>query len=211
MGGILDIQRICGSLDRGDIDNAQFLEQFNREVAAQLGCSRAGTWVLIETSEGRAMRCVAMFDALQDRMVGTTDILMADSPAYFEALLRDGCVVATDAQNHPATTSLVHDYLVPKDIRSMLDVGFSVNGVLFGMFSCEQVGAAHPWTQRELQALRQIGALASLTLMHAVNLKVDTAPGALWEPSMPSRLASPPGPTDADEADPPRSPDRRRS
>jgi GAF domain-containing protein len=142
-----------------------------------------------------------MFDALHDCMVAASDILMADSPRYFEALLRDGCVVATDAQNHPATASFVRDYLVPKDIRSLLGVGFSVNGVLFGMFSCEQVGTAHAWTQRELQALRQIGALASLTLMHAVNLTVDTGPGALWEPITPGRLASLTGLLDDDEPD----------
>lgn len=205
MGGIHDIQRICGSLDRGDIGNAQFLELFNRAVAAHLGCTRAGTWVLIETADGQALRCVAMFDALKDCIVGASDILMAESPGYFEALMRDGCVVAADAHTHPATASFRDDYLVPKDIRSLLDVGFSVNGVLFGMFSCEQVGTAQAWTQRQLQALRQIGALASLTLMHAVNVTVDTAPGALWEPVTPVRLMTQPTPLDAPE------PDRRKA
>lgn len=205
MAGIQDIQRICGSLERGDIDSAQFLEQFNRALAALLGCTRAGTWVLIESAEGRTMRCVAMFDALQDRMVSTTDILMAESPGYFDALLRDGCVVATDAQNHPATTSFVADYLVPHDIRSLLDVGFLVNGALFGMFTCEQVGSTHAWTQRELQALRQVGALAGLTLMHAVNTTVDTGPGALWETNPSSRLANLPTPLDPDDSDTPKS------
>jgi GAF domain-containing protein len=204
MAGIFDIQQICGSLDRGDLDNAQFLEQFNRAVAANMGCTRAGTWVLIETAEGRALRCVAMYDGLQDRIVGGTDILMSESPAYFDALLRDGCVVASDARTHPATLCFLQDYLLPKDIRSVLDVGFSVNGVLFGVFSCEQVGASQAWTQRQLQTLRQIGALASLTLMHAVNVSVDTAPGALWEASTPNRLVTLPMPLNFEEPDPPK-------
>jgi hypothetical protein len=77
-------------------------------------------------------------------------------------------------------------------VRSLLDVSFSVNGVLYGAFSCEQVGNTMAWTQQQVNLLRQISARASLTLMHAINAQVDTAPGALWEPSTPNRLMTMP-------------------
>jgi len=88
-------------------------------------------------------------------------------------------------------------YLVPSDVYSMMDVGFSVNGMLFGTFSCEEVGATMAWTQRQLQLLRKTASRASLSLLHAVTSQVDTDPGALWETSSPNRLVTMPMSLDA--------------
>lgn len=194
-----DIQEICSRLDRGEIDRTQFLETFTREMAELIGCSRAGVWLFADTAAGRSLRCMAMFDRVQDRMVDVTNIEMLGAEPYFEALLRDGCVVAPDARHHPATRLFAEGYLLPLDIHSLLDVTFSVNGVVFGIFSCEQVGAPAKWTQRQLQWLRQIGSRASLTLLNAAAAR-DTQLDGMWEPSSPSRLRTLHAPLDRDDA-----------
>jgi GAF domain-containing protein len=135
-----------------------------------------------------------MYDAASDSMVATPDIPNAGVGPFFEALLRDGCLVAADARAHPALADLQADYIVPLNIHSKLGICFSVNGVLLGVFSCEQCGASKDWTQRHLQSLRQIGSHASLALMRAASSIVDTAPGALWHTSDPNRLATLPMP-----------------
>jgi GAF domain-containing protein len=183
-----DIQDICSRLDRGEIDRTQFLEAFTREMAALIGCSRAGVWMFIDTVDGRALRCMAMYDQRRDHLVEATDMATAHAGVYFDALLSDGCIVAPDARSHPATSVFLDTYLVPLDIRSILDVSFSVNGVMFGIFSCEQVGEPVKWTQRQLQWLRQIGSRASLTLLNAATAHDDTTMDVLWEPSSPNRL-----------------------
>jgi GAF domain-containing protein len=193
-----DIQEICSRLDRGEIDRRQFLETFTREMAELIGCSRAGVWMFVNTAAGRSLRCMAMFDRVQDRMVDVTDIETQGAEPYFEALLRDGCVVAPDARHHPATRLFLDEYLTPLDIHSLLDVSFSVNGVVFGIFSCEQVGAPMKWTQRQLQWLRQIGSRASLTLLNVAAAQ-DTQMDGMWEPSTPSRLRSIHAPLERDE------------
>lgn len=199
MPDVHDIQEICGRLDRGEIDRIQFLEAFTRALAGIIGCTRAGVWVFMDTAEGRALRCLAMYDRVADGMVGAADMLNAAVGPYFDTLLADGCVIAPDARNHPATAVFRDDYLLPLDIRSVLDVCFSVNGVLFGTFSCEQTAAPVSWTQRQVQLLRQIGSRASLALLHAATAHVDTEPGALWEPSSPNPLLTRPVPLDLDE------------
>lgn len=186
------LQHLCGRLDRGEIDSALFLESFTTELAARIGCSRAGVWVFADdAASGRMLRCLAMYDAVQQRMVSAPAIALAEVAAYFAALERDGCVVAPDARTHPALLAFVDGYLRPLDVHSVLDVCFSANGRLFGAFSCEQVGAPVAWTQRQLQALRQIGARASLSLVHAAQVaaQTDTTPGALWSSSTPDRLS----------------------
>lgn len=181
MADIDTVQRICGQLDRGEIDNAQFLQAFTREVARLIGCTRAGVWVFVDTAQGRALHCAAMYDTQQARMVLATDMLNLELGPYFKTLMRDQCVVASDARSHPATLGFMDDYLLPMDVRSLMDVCFTVNGQPFGVFSCEQVGAPSVWTSRQLNTLRQIGSRASLALMHAASTTVDTAPAALFE------------------------------
>jgi hypothetical protein len=195
------LQRIAGRLERGDIDSAQFLEMFARFMAEHIGCSRAGVWIFVDKPGGRALRCVAMYDTQVDRMVPCAELSDATVGAYFDALAAEACINAPDARSHPALQGFLANYLLPLDVHSVLEVCFSVNGQVFGVFSCEQVGAPVQWTQRQLQSLRQIGSRASLSLMHSVSTNVDTAPGALWEQSNPSRLATMAMPIDA-EPDP---------
>jgi len=191
-----DLQVISGRLERGEIDSTEYLQQLTRFVASQIGCSRAGVRVFIDTPQGRALRCVAMYDATLDRMVSAADMHNADEGPYFERLLQDGCVSAAHARIDRVTAGLLDDYLLPANVSSLMDMCFSVNGVLFGTFSCEQVGTPADWSQRQLQSLRKIASRASLSLMHAVSTSVDTTPGALWESSTPNRLATMPMPLD---------------
>ena len=196
MADLTPLQGIAGRLERGDIDSVQFLELFARFMASLIGCSRAGVWIFVDKPGGRALRCVAMYDAQANRMVQCEELSDATVSAYFAALEHVGAIDAPDARTHPALAGFVQSYLLPLDVRSVLEVCFSVNGQVFGVFSCEQVGSTRVWTQRELQALRKIGSRASLSLMHSVSSGADTAPGALWESSNPSRLATMPMPID---------------
>lgn len=192
----LDLQVISGRLERGEIDSAQYLDQLMRFVAAQIGCSRAGLRLFIDNEQGRTLRCVAMFDAGLDRIVSTADIPHDPDSLYIEQLQRDGSVTTIRARGDPVDSGALRNYLDASHATALMDMSFSVNGALFGTFSCEQLGPPVDWTQRQLQALRKIASRASLTLMHVLSMSVDTAPGALWETSTPNRLATMPMPLD---------------
>jgi hypothetical protein len=196
MSDRLDLQEISGRLERGEIDSAQYLDQLMRFVAMQIGCPRAGLRLFIDTEQGRTSRCVAMFDASLDRIVSAADILHAANSAYIEQLQRDGSVTVIRATDDPVDSGALGEYLAASQVVALMDMGFSVNGALFGTFSCEQLGTPLDWTQRQLQALRKIASRATLALMHVLSMSVDTAPGALWETSTPNRLATMPMPLD---------------
>ena len=191
-----DLQEISGRLERGEIDSAVFLDQLMRFVAAQIGCPRTGLRLLIDGPTGRTLRCAAMYDATVDRMIGAADISHGPDEPYFERLLHDGSVMMMRKPDDPVNVGALGEYLAAGDITAVMDMSFSVNGVLYGAFTCEQLGEPVEWTQRQLQALRRIASRASLTLMHVISMAVDTAPGALWETSTPNRLATMPMPLD---------------
>ena len=200
-----DLQLISGRLERGEIDGAQYLEQLTRFIAALIGCSRAGVRLFIDTSEGRLLRTVALYDAALDRMVSAPDIADIHTAPYCVRLLHDGSVLIADAQADPVAAGPLQQYAAAQNVASLMDMSFSVNGVLFGAFTCEEIGARVDWSQRQLQSLRKIASRASLTLMNLVSVQVDTTPGALWETSTPNRLVTMPMPLDfLPQADPDR-------
>jgi hypothetical protein len=204
-------QIISGRFERGDIDGGQYLEELMRFVSAQIGCTRAGLRLFVDTAEARALRCVAMYDAQAARMVPAADIVHLEGSAYLERLQRDGNVTVGHGLSDPLSNDSVKSYLRSCGLSSWMDVSFSVNGSLFGTFVCEQRGAPVEWSQRQLQMLRKIASRASLTLMQVVNASVDTAPGALWESSTPNRLVTMPMPLGllaAPESGAPRVPSR---
>jgi len=179
MSELMALQHICGLLDRGEIDSAQFLELFTRRMAQDIGCSRAGVRMLIETDHGAALQTMALHDCATNVNVRVPD-MGSDNPApYFDALLRDGCIIAPDCKTHPATKPFLSSYFGPQNVFSLLDVSFSVNGALYGCFSCEQISATHEWSPYQVKLLRRMASRVSLALMHTITTNVDTQPGAL--------------------------------
>lgn len=174
------MQALCGQIDRGEIDTHEFVQRCTRHVAKEIGCSRAGIWIFIDTSDGRVLHCLGMYDATRDRSVEVTDEGGPQVSAYFDALTNDGHVLAIDARNHPATAGFFESKLSGNNVHSLLAASFGVNGKLFGAYTCTQVGRAMPWTLRQLAALKEIGARSSLALSGATAATVlNTMPANL--------------------------------
>ena len=148
------LQLISGRLERGEIDSARYLEELTQFVASAIVCSRAGVRLFVDTPGGRVLRTVAMYDATLDQMISVADIFDVEVSLYFEQLLHDGSVLISDARTDPVTAGAMRDYVREANVTSLMDMSFSVNGVLFGTFSCEQTGPPTDWTQRQLQSLR---------------------------------------------------------
>ncbi len=169
------------------MDSQQFLEAFARTLSRSIGCTRTGVWVFSDSAEQRTLRCLAQYDMRVDTLVATADIVDVPTGGYFDTLQRDGQIVASEALAHAALTGFVDSHLRPRDIRSVLDVSFAINGVTVGMFRCEQVGELLEWTGQHLQLLRAVGPRAALSLVRGHHRPLDTTPGALWEPRDPAR------------------------
>jgi GAF domain-containing protein len=171
-------RRLCAQLVDGAIDQSTFLERCTRLTNAIVGSSRTGIWMFVDTGAGRVLRCLAMYDSVADRMTSVPDEKREVQP-YFDELEQSGFVMAHNAQVHPATMGLLARRLSASGVRSLLASAFSVNGHLFGAFTCTQVGELREWTPRQLATLRQIGGPASLALYKASRFTPDTGLGPL--------------------------------
>jgi GAF domain-containing protein len=176
MSNAIDVQRLCGQYDRREISHSRFVEECTRLIAVTIRCSRVGIWLFEDAAPCRLLRCLGIYDRNRDRMAQVPNESSQQVGAYFEALERTGYVLAVDARTHPATAGFFSDQLSINGVRSLLASSFSVNGSLFGAFTCTQVQETKAWTPGDLAKLKRIGARASLALAGATQTAQTSLP-----------------------------------
>lgn len=174
-----EVQRLCADFDHREIKRPEFLERCTRLVASTIGCSRAGIWVFQGERDARILHCLTMYDATRDRMAEVPDEAGPPVAEYFLALEQTGHVMAADAQAHFATSGFFDRFLKTNNVKSLLAAAFSINGRLYGAFTCTQVGGEMEWSRQQLTALRAIGSRVSLALANAERAPTDTQPALL--------------------------------
>ena len=179
---LAEVQRLCADFEHREIKRPEFLDRCVRLVASTIGCSRAGIWVFQDRAPARRLHCLAMYDATRDRMTLVPDEEGPSVSEYFLALEQTGHVIATDARKHFATSGFFEKWLQSNNVKSLLAAAFSVNGRLYGAFTCTQVGSEMEWSRQQLTALRTIGSRVSLALANAERVPSDTQPALLSPP-----------------------------
>jgi signal transduction histidine kinase len=91
------------------------------------------------------------------------EILLPHFPNYWEAIKSERPIDAHDAQTDLRTSEFTQSYLIPNDIRSMMDTGIRVKGKLIGVVCYEHVGSARYWEADEISFARE----AADQLVHA--------------------------------------------
>ena len=173
---MLQVQSLCGQLDRRELTQTQFVAACSRLLSASIGCGRAGIWLVDEVGGVPVLRCLGLYDRAKDRMTMAPSESSHRVGPYMDALRMTGHVLADDARLHPATAGLFADKLGELGVRSLLASAFSLNGELFGAFTCTQIGETRHWTSAQLATLKRIGARVSLALAGASATVPSTSP-----------------------------------
>ena len=173
------VQRVCADFEQREIDLTAFLDRCTRLVTSTVGCSRAGIWVFQGEPSALRLRCLAMYDATRDRMTHVPDEEGPSVADYFMALEQTGHVTATDARTHFATRGFFGQGLDVNNVKSLLAAAVSVNGRLYGAFTCTQVGSEQEWSRQQLASLRLIGSRVSLALANSDRSATETQPALL--------------------------------
>ena len=117
-------------------------------MAAQLQVERVSVWLL--NAENTELRCVDLFCHTPGTHTQGTVLLARDFPTYFAALESGRAVAVPDAQNDPRTSEFTQPYLVPLDIRSMLDTSIRIGGRVAGVICHESVASLRNWAPEEV-------------------------------------------------------------
>jgi PAS domain S-box-containing protein len=161
------------------------LEKSDRQLALQsilgaaartLELERVSYWRL--AGDATAIECEMLYVLSR----GSVDAAFAGArltatryPRYFAAIVENRPVVAAEAQTNPATAEFTPDYLIPRNISSMLDVPVWLRGKVVGVLCHEHVGPPREWTSEDIDFASSAATMISLTLEEARRHELNEA------------------------------------
>ncbi len=144
----------------GDLEAA--IREITESAARTLNVERAGVWLL--DGQETKLTCVDAYEQASNRHSEGGELLVADHPAYFEALRSSRVIVAQDARTDARTKDFADGYLVPHQIASRLDGAIRRDGKLIGVLCHEHVGRPRAWAPDEEQFVGSLADLVSLAI-----------------------------------------------
>ncbi|MFT2091481.1 histidine kinase [Paraglaciecola sp. 2405UD69-4] len=124
------------------------------------GANRTSIWRLVDNKQ--KIECLMCFDQLSNSFSSGQILTKEDFPEYFEAILENEHIVASDARNHPSTECFNADYFIPNDIYSLLDYILHQDFSPTGIFCCESVGTFSHWEEQDSTKLRKMANIISM-------------------------------------------------
>lgn len=91
-----------------------------------------------------------------------------DFSPYFDYILSNQVLNASDARNHPVTECFNELYFEPTNIYSLLDFIFQLDFKPAGVICCERTSTATRWTDSDERNLQRISRVTSMFLASSV-------------------------------------------
>lgn len=117
--------------------------------------------------------CIDSKDTLTNGQI----LKKVDFPEYFDHILKNKVLSASDARENPATTCFNEVYFKPLNIFSLLDFIFHFQFKPTGVICCERVGDAIQWSNDDISALKRVANITSMFFSEEVlslSLERDT-------------------------------------
>lgn len=119
------------------------------EIASKiLNINRVSIWLL--KNNDRELHCANLYNLKENKHSSGTIIKYEDFPIYFQSLNTGRAIDASDAENDPRTLEFRDSYLIPLDVKSMLDASIRVSGKIVGVICHEQTGKRRYWSEDEI-------------------------------------------------------------
>ena len=149
------------ALSNPNKDNQQKLEQICLTTMQHIThANRVSLWAFNEDkSEIFCLMCVS---GKEYTFTSGAILKKADCSEYFNTILNEQVLVASDARNHHATKCFNQDYFEPNDIYSLFDYIYHEDFEPKGVICCESVGQTIEWIESEQHILRKIAGITSM-------------------------------------------------
>ncbi len=152
-----------GGVVTGNLETA--FSVITTSAAHAMTVQRVSIWLF--DADNEIIRCADLFDLATDSHEAGETLAAASYPLYFEALENDRVVDADDALSDPRTSDFVQDYLVPLNIRSLLDAPIRLRGRVVGVVRMEHTGEPRIWQSDEVTFAGEVADQVAQTLANA--------------------------------------------
>ncbi len=163
-------------LDLAKADLSDLPAAFSRivEMAARtLPVERAGIWLFDEDRTNLVL--MDLYKSTEDTHETGDRLDSASYPRYFSALDQSRLIAADDAMADERTGEFAETYLVPLDIRAMIDVPIRLRGALVGALCFEHTGSVRLWSLEEQEFAASLSDTISLAMEADERKSAETA------------------------------------
>ena len=98
-------------------------------ITEHLGCSRVSLWRFDGEPGALRLLCLASKGVGGALVTSERSLIEAEYRDYFDALVRTGMYVSTDAMTDARLQPMRENYLLPHGVLSMLDAAFTLNAL----------------------------------------------------------------------------------
>ena len=191
-----EIEDLCARLHLDQISRGQFVEQCIRIASLNVGTTWAALLIFGVDDADKSLRCIAKYDRRLDAMDAGAGRRHACAGPFIDALTTSGHVLTNEPGSCPSTRDLCHSSPFEAGIHSLIATPLSINGRLFGAFTCTHDDPAVRHSVQHLFLLRRISVRATLAMAATLVQDFEFMAGSEGVPE----------PTIFDERQPPQEP-----
>lgn len=141
---------------------SEVYQAVSQDIVESVGSTRASVWHFTQSAD--KLVCAALYDSRDGSFHAGAVLSDVDFAPYFDALLQDGIINASDAANHPATSCFDELYFIPNDIRSLFDHLITVGKQPTAVLCCEHCGDIKHWSDEDARYLSKMAGLLTVSL-----------------------------------------------
>lgn len=158
----LNLKNLAVKISDPNVSSDRKLKQICKELKALIpNANRVSLWLF--NKDYSALNCLACLDENNDVLSGTV-LYTENSPAYFNYILTNQVLDASDARNNEVTKPFSHSYFEPLNIYSLLDYIYILDSKPLGVICCESVGSKVTWSHADKESLIKVADVTNLFL-----------------------------------------------
>lgn len=127
-----------------------------------LGCKRSNAWLF--NRDRTSLISVQSYNAETDGYREEPPLKMKELPNYFKYLTKNKIIFSNDAVAEEMYQELVDSYLIPNQIKSMIDVPLRSEGKMIGVICFEAIKEIYEWTESDKKFTQSLAQLFSLAI-----------------------------------------------
>ncbi len=137
------------------------LDQITKLAAETLNVERVGVWQF--SPDYSLITCEKLYLRSTGTFEEGRELHKRGNPDYFEALETYQTILIEDALHHKATRLFADNYLMPNNIKSLMDVFINSTNGLFGIICFEHVGqSTRHWSAEDHEFATSLANIVSL-------------------------------------------------
>ncbi|WP_372859680.1 response regulator [Pseudoalteromonas sp.] len=161
-----NLKNLAVKISDPNISSNSKLNQICKELKALIpNANRVSLWLF--NKEYSTLNCLICLDENDDVSNGTV-LTAKDSPAYFNYILTNQVLDASDARNNDVTKQFTSSYFEPLDIYSLLDYIYILDNKPLGVICCESVGSKITWSHTDKESLIKVADVTNLFLSRQI-------------------------------------------